>query len=255
MTLLYAFVGTVGLIVGSFLNVCIYRIPLGKSIVFPPSSCTECGSHIRPWQNIPVISYIFLRGRCAFCGTKISPIYPAVELLNALLYVAALYRFGPTAKGFVVMALLSSFVVITFIDLRHRIIPDGITLPGIIIGFALGTPVFGTGLTNSVMGALLGGGLLVLAGIVGEAVLGKESMGGGDVKLMAMVGAFFGWKVALASIMLGSVFGSVIGISLMALKVTDRNTLIPFGPFLVSGVTISIFFQQELFAWYSGIVV
>jgi leader peptidase (prepilin peptidase)/N-methyltransferase len=252
MTFAYAaFIG-LGLLIGSFLNVCIYRVPIGKSIVFPPSSCPECGSHIKPWHNIPVISYIFLGGRCASCGAGISPVYPVVETLNALLYAAALYRFGYGLRGLVVMALMSAFVVVTFIDLKHQIIPDGITLPGIIIGFALGPAAFGTGMLDSALGVVAGGGLLMFASMVGSVVLGKESMGGGDIKLMAMVGGFVGWKMVLVSIFIGSVIGSAVGVPLIAFKVIKRDTLIPFGPFLVAGSAIVIFFGPEIFAWYGG---
>jgi len=243
----YVITGAFGLLIGSFLNVCIYRIPLGKSIVYPPSSCTDCGSKIRPWQNIPVISYVFLKGRCASCGVSISPIYPAVEMLNALLYLAALYAFGPTARGALVMALMSVFIVITFIDLKHQIIPDGISLPGIVLGLVLGPLVFETGILNSILGALLGGGLFLLI-----AVVSRGGMGGGDIKLITMLGGFLGWKLILVTIFLGSVLGAVVGIALMVFRGMKRKTPIPFGPFLVVGAAITIFFGADLLNWYGG---
>src|SRR5512135_925778 len=145
MAFLYVLTSIVGLVIGSFLNVCIYRVPRDKSIVYPPSSCPACGSGIKPYHNIPVLSYIWLKGRCASCGARISIKYPAVEALNALLYVAAFYRFGVSLQTPLVMALLSAFIVVTFIDLEHQIIPDEITLPGIVLGLLLGPLVMHTG--------------------------------------------------------------------------------------------------------------
>jgi len=248
----YAVFLALGLVIGSFLNVCIYRLPRGKSIVSPPSACPGCGKPIRPWHNVPVLSYVWLRGRCSSCGGRISPKYPLVELLNAALYLMVLYRFGATAKGVTVMALMSAFVVVTFIDLDFRIIPDGITLPGIALGLVLGPLAMGTGMVDSMLGVVAGGGLLYLVGVFGKLVLGKEGMGGGDVKLMAMVGGFIGWRLVLLSIFLGSVMGSLVGVPLIALRVMRRDTMIPFGPFLVVGAAVSIFFGDGLIDWYGG---
>lgn len=254
MVFYYAVFFLLGLVIGSFLNVCIYRVPRGKSIVHPPSACPGCGKPIRPWHNIPVLSYLVLGGRCSECGARISPRYPLVEFLNAALYVAVLYHFGPTAKGVTVMALMSVFVVVTFIDLDFRIIPDGITLPGIVAGLLLGPLAMGTETADSVLGVLAGGGLLYLVGVFGKLVLGKDGMGGGDIKLMAMVGGFIGWRLALLSIFMGSVMGSLVGVPLIALKVMKRDTMIPFGPFLVAGAALSIFFGDRLIGWYGGLL-
>lgn len=248
MALPYFLAASFGLVVGSFLNVCIYRIPLEKSIAFPPSACPVCGSRIKPWHNIPVVSYVLLGGRCASCGVGISPLYPAVELLNALLYVAALHRFGPSARGLAVMALLSAFIVVTFIDIKHRIIPDGITLPGIILGLALGPLVFKTGLLNTLLGALVGGGLFYAI-----AVISKGGMGGGDIKLITMLGAFFGVKQVLLIILVGSTLGALAGGGLMLFQGMHRKTPIPFGPFLVAGAVVALFFGGEILAWYGGV--
>ncbi|MBI5189665.1 MAG: prepilin peptidase [Nitrospirae bacterium] len=248
MALLYFVAASFGLVIGSFLNVCIYRIPLDRSIVSPPSACPGCGSPIRPWQNIPVISYIFLGGRCASCGIRISPRYPAIELLNSLLYVAALYHFGPDVKALVVMALLSTFIVITFIDLDHQIIPDGISIPGIFAGLVLGPLVLGTGLVNSVLGALAGGGLFYVI-----ALLSKGGMGGGDIKLITMLGAFLGLQQVLLTIFVGSVLGALVGGGLMLLNRAHRKTPIPFGPFLVAGATVALFYGEEILGWYGGV--
>jgi leader peptidase (prepilin peptidase) / N-methyltransferase len=252
MAFLYALCSGMGLIIGSFLNVCIYRVPAGLSIVSPGSSCPGCNTPIRPWHNIPVISYLLLGGRCASCGMRISPRYPLVETLNALAYVFTLHQIGPSARAVVVMALMSAFIVIAFIDLDHRIIPNGITIPGMAAGLVLGPLVMGTGVLGSVLGLVAGGGLLYGVMVFGRVVLKKEGMGGGDVKLMAMVGSFIGWKLVLLSIFIGSFAGSIVGVPLIALKVIDRDTMIPFGPFLVAGSVFSIFYGTSLIGWYGG---
>jgi len=248
MLFLYASVFAFGLVIGSFLNVCIYRIPKGKSIVNPPSTCPACNSQIKPIHNIPVLSYILLRGRCAYCGTKISPIYPSIELLNAIAYVLVAARFGFNVKSALIMGLMSVFVVVTFIDLEHKIIPDGITLPGIAIGLLLGPLVLKISFIDSLLGVIVGGGLFFLV-----AVVSRGGMGGGDIKLIAMMGGFIGWKAVLLTIFLGSAFGAAVGIALMALKGMHRKTPIPFGPFLVAGAVAAIFWGGGLLEWYGGL--
>ncbi len=248
MPLLYAFVFAFGLIIGSFLNVCIYRLPKGKSIVNPPSCCPACNSQIRPHHNIPVVSYIFLRGRCAYCGTKISPIYPAIELLNAFAYVIVAWRFGLNAKSVLIMALMSVFIVVTFIDFEHKIIPDGITLPGIVLGLLLGPLVLKLSFTDSLLGVLVGGVLFFLI-----AVISRGGMGGGDIKFIAMMGGFLGWKGVLLTIFFGSTLGAAVGIGLMLFKGMHRKTPIPFGPFLVAGAVIAIFLGGDFLKWYGGL--
>ncbi len=244
-----------GLVVGSFLNVCIYRIPRKKSIVSPPSACPSCGTKIKPWHNIPVISYVMLRGRCAYCSAAISARYPLIEFLNAVLYIAALKRFGPSPAGILVMALISTFIVVTFIDLEHQIIPDSITLPGIALGLVLGPLVFKVPYTpwhiaffNSFIGMALGGGAFYLI-----AVVSRGGMGGGDIKLIAMIGAFLGWRAVLLTIFVGSFLGAIVGIWLMVFKGMKRKTPIPFGPFLVAGAMSAIFYGSTFFRWYGHI--
>ena len=248
MFLPYAAVFAFGLIIGSFLNVCIYRIPKGKSIVNPPSSCPGCNSQITPVHNIPVLSYIFLRGRCAYCGTKISPIYPAIELLNAVTYIMVAAKFGFDEKSALIMALMSVFIVVTFIDLEHKIIPDGITIPGIALGLLLGPLVFKISFINSLLGVVVGGGLFFLI-----AVVSRGGMGGGDIKLIAMMGGFIGWKAVLLTIFMGSAFGATVGIGLMVFKGMHRKTPIPFGPFLVAGAVAAIFWGGGILEWYGGL--
>ena len=262
-----------GLIVGSFLNVCIARLPLDQSIVHPRSRCPRCGSAIAWFDNIPVVSYLVLRGKCRKCGQPISLRYPIVELLNAFCYLWTYAEFGLSGEALLVMLLCSSFVVITFIDLDHQIIPDVITLPGIAIGLAAapffmsalaGPPPFSLGqvtafsgpyasaLVNSVIGLLFGGGPLFLIGWIWEKVRKVEAMGGGDVKLMAMVGTFLGWKGALLSIFIGAFAGSIVGVTLIALKKHESDKVIPFGPFLVIGALISLFYGRDVIVWYFG---
>ncbi|HEY3347798.1 MAG TPA: prepilin peptidase [Nitrospirota bacterium] len=248
MLVIYLVVFMFGLVVGSFLNVCIYRLPLGKSIVSPPSACPACGTQIKPYHNIPVFSYLFLGGKCAYCGEPISVRYPAIELLNALGYTAAVYRFGADPKAFLVMLLFSVFVVITFIDLKYQIIPDYITLPGIVFGLAFGPLFFNTGFINSLVGAVAGGGLFFLI-----AVVSRGGMGGGDIKFIAMVGAFLGWRPVLMTIFFGSLLGALVGAGLLISKKAGRKTPIPFGPFLVAGALISIFFGENILDFYLNI--
>ncbi|GAB5046436.1 prepilin peptidase [Thermodesulfovibrio sp. TK110] len=251
----------VGLIVGSFLNVCIYRIPRKLSIIKPASYCPSCGNSIKPWHNIPVLSFLFLKGKCAYCGTKISLRYPVVELLNGILYVLAYLNFSLLFLPFVLI-FISALIVISFIDLDFQIIPDQISIPliflGIILSFFsgpqkivdfLGCPSHNSlnlaqGIKDSLIGIVVGGGSLLIVSLIS-----KGGMGGGDVKLNAAVGAFLGWKSALLTIFIGSLAGSIIGI--LILKKTG-NRKIPFGPFLSLGALICLFFGERLLNWYFG---
>ncbi|MBI4687137.1 MAG: prepilin peptidase [Nitrospirae bacterium] len=257
---LYIIVFIFGAIIGSFLNVCIYRMPKGLSIVRPSSSCPSCGNPIRFYDNIPIISYLFLGGRCRRCGAMISLKYPAVELLNAVLYMTVFQRFGAYFSWpvFVYFLFVSSLIVITFIDFQYQIIPDSITLPGIIIGLALGStilpdPFNSTGLLGlkaSLTGVALGGGLFYLIAVVGTAVFKKEAMGGGDIKMMAMVGGILGWKGVLLTTFFGSLFGSIVGIAIISIKGREWGSKIPFGPYLALGSLLSLFFGHKFLIWY-----
>jgi len=242
-----------GLIIGSFLNVCIYRIPREQSIVHPPSSCTACGAPIKPWDNIPLLSYLLLAGKCRKCGVKISLRYPVVELLNGVMYAAVVLHFGIGWYLPLLFALVSAMVVITFIDLDFQIIPDVITLPGMFIGlaaahFLLPDPFARysvLGFSNSLIGLFAGGVSFYLI-----AILSKGGMGGGDVKMMAMVGAFMGWKGVFLTTLVGSLTGSLVGIALMIFKGKGRKTKIPFGPFLALGSLVTLFFGRTIIDWY-----
>lgn len=239
-----------GMVVGSFLNVCICRMPKGESVVSPPSHCPNCDYLIRWYDNIPLLSYLLLRGRCRGCGARISIQYPLVELLNGLLTLALFLRFGPTLAFLVLFLFCSALVVITFIDLEHQIIPDEISLPGIVIGFICSFFLPGHSWLNSLLGILLGGGSLLLVAYAYQWLTGKEGMGGGDIKLLAMMGAFLGWKSILFIIFASSLVGSVIGITMMLVQKKDSKLAIPFGPYLAFGAVLYIFYGRQIIHWY-----
>jgi leader peptidase (prepilin peptidase)/N-methyltransferase len=264
-----------GLVVGSFLNVCIVRLPRDRSIVSPPSHCPRCRASIKFYDNIPVISFLLLRGKCRNCGLPISWRYPLVELMNGLLYLWIVHEFGINGEAFLLMLLCSSLIVITFIDFDHQIIPDVISLPGMLVGLAfapffmtaLGDPLpfhldsliphagpYLTGFLNSLIGLLLGGGPLFAIGWLWEKLRRIEAMGGGDVKLMGMVGSFLGWKGALLTIMLGALVGSIVGLSLILLKRQTMEKVIPFGPFLAFGAVATVFYGSDILSWYLGLI-
>ncbi|MHB8057976.1 MAG: prepilin peptidase [Desulfuromonadaceae bacterium] len=248
-----AFAFVFGTLVGSFLNVCICRLPKDESIVSPPSHCPFCSYQIRWYDNIPLLSYLLLRGKCRGCGARISIQYPFVELLNGVLTMLLFLRFGPTPVFAALFLFCSALVVITFIDIEHQIIPDEISLPGIIVGFALSFFLQGHGWLNSLLGILLGGGSLLLVAYSYQRLTGKEGMGGGDIKLLAMMGAFLGWKAVPFIIFASSLIGSVVGISIMLLQKKDTKLAIPFGPYLAVGAVLYIFYGKALILWYLGL--
>lgn len=245
---IFAFV--FGAMVGSFLNVCIYRLPKGESVVFPPSHCPNCDYRIRFYDNIPVISYLLLGGKCRSCKSRISPQYPVVELINGLLTLFLFIKFGPTWTFLFLFLFCSALVVITFIDLEHQIIPDLISLPGIVIGFAASFFLPWLGWKNSLVGILIGGGCLLIIAYGYQFLTKKEGMGGGDIKLLAMMGAFLGWRSVPFIIFVSSLVGSIIGITLMLVQKKDAKLAIPFGPFLAFGAILYIFFGKEMIWWY-----
>jgi leader peptidase (prepilin peptidase)/N-methyltransferase len=242
-----------GMLVGSFLNVCICRMPKGESVVFPPSHCPQCDYHIRWYDNIPLFSYLLLRAKCRGCGLHISLQYPLVELLNGLLTLALFLRVGPTFAFLVLFLFCSALVVITFIDLEHQIIPDEISLSGIVIGFVLSFFLQGHSWLNSLLGILLGGGSLLLVAYGYQWLTGKEGMGGGDIKLLAMMGAFLGWKSIPFIIFASSLIGSVIGITIMLIQKKDSKLAIPFGPYLAFAAVVYIFYGRQIIHWYLNV--
>lgn len=258
--MIYILVFVFGLIIGSFLNVCIYRIPEGLSVVSPSSRCTSCGTPIKFYDNIPILSYIILMGRCRSCGTKLSLKYPLIEFINAVLYVVVLYRVGYGSPLVLLsyLVFVSSLVVIFLIDLEHQIIPNSITLPGIPIAIVLGSTILPDpllpgnllGIKASVAGCLAGGGSFYLIAVIGKAVFKKDAMGGGDIKMMAMAGGLLGWKGILLTAFLASLLGSIIGISLILIKGKEWGARIPFGPYLALGAFISLFWGHDILRWY-----
>jgi leader peptidase (prepilin peptidase)/N-methyltransferase len=243
-----------GLVIGSFLNVCIHRLPSSQSIVHPRSRCPQCGHLIRVYDNIPVLSYLILGGRCRDCGARISLRYPVVELLSGAFAAMAVARFGLGWQALLMYALIAAFLVITFIDLDHRIIPDVITLPGIPIGLAAS---FGPGMISpleSLVGILAGGGSLFLVAWGYQLVTKREGMGGGDIKLLAMIGAFIGWKGVLLTIFIASLTGTLAGMALIFRRRGDMKLAVPFGPFLAVGAIAYLFMGPELMSWYLAAV-
>lgn len=240
------FIVIVGLLVGSFLNVCIYRLAKNESVVYPRSHCPKCWTKLGFWDLIPVLSYVMLHGRCRYCNNKFSARYAFVELLTAYMFFLAYMHCGLTLKLFVFLYLLSVFIVITFIDFDWQIIPDQITLNGIILGLLLSIILwsrpdtdnlsFYTSLNDSIWGILSGGGILLSI-----AVLSGGGMGGGDVKLAALIGSFLGWKITLLGLLLACFIGSFVGVILILLGYKKRKDCIAFGPYIAIGTTIVMF--------------
>jgi leader peptidase (prepilin peptidase) / N-methyltransferase len=276
MTLAPWMYGLLGLVIGSFLNVCIYRLPRSESIVFPGSHCPNCAKAIAPYDNIPVLSFLWLLGRCRHCGTPISFQYPLVELLAGSAFYFSAMRWGLTAPAFIGSLFLSALIVLFFVDFHHQILPNSITLPGTLVGILLSpfqfqdfyqdavtlrltawiapnsTPALWPWI-GSVFGVLVGGGLLFLVGFVFQVVRKKQGLGMGDVKMMSMVGAFLGWRLALFTIFAGSLLGSFLGIFLILFFGKSLQTKLAFGTFLSLGATAALFWGLPLIQWYSHI--
>jgi leader peptidase (prepilin peptidase) / N-methyltransferase len=238
-----------GLMVGSFLNVCIHRLPRHESIAFPGSHCTTCGRAIKWYQNVPVLSWLLLRGKCAGCGERISLIYPLVELLTGAVFAVHYLRFG--WEWLLVPRLLfaCALIVLAFIDLRHRILPNPITLGGIVIGL-LFSVVFPPGWQSALIGVLLGGGLLFLIGEVYFRLRGIEGMGMGDVKMLGMIGAFLGWQAVVVTMVLASFGGAIVGMVMMGTQKGDMKYALPFGTFLSAAALVASLFGDSMVQWY-----
>ncbi|TWJ32790.1 prepilin peptidase [Geobacter argillaceus] len=249
----YIFAFLFGAVVGSFLNVCICRLPEGRSVVFPPSACPSCGAAIRWYDNIPIVSYLVLRGRCRSCSASISWRYPLVETLNGLLTLVLFLRFGPSLTFLALFLFCSALVAITFIDFDHQIIPDVISLPGIVVGFVFSFFLPWLGWRSSLIGIVAGGGVIWLIIELYYRLRKEEGMGGGDVKLLAMIGAFLGWRAILFTLFAASLVGSVVGVSLMFLQKKDGKLAIPFGPYLAFGAVLYIFYGKQIIYWYLNI--
>ncbi|PIE75105.1 MAG: prepilin peptidase [Deltaproteobacteria bacterium] len=253
--LIFIAAGIYGACIGSFMNVCIARIPEKMSIVSPRSYCPSCGSQIKWYDNIPVISYLILSGKCRQCNKKISIQYPAVEIMTAFFSVYSISSFSFTLKALAVFIFVSVLIVISFIDLEHKIIPDIISLPGIPLFFAAGFFIMGWNLKNLVLGVLVGGGSLYLVALIYYLITKKEGMGGGDIKLLAMIGAFIGYKGVFFTVFASSLTGTLAGIAFMLLKEKNFKYAIPFGPFLSLGAVIYIFLGKYLINVYMNLII
>jgi len=242
-------VGIVGAIIGSFLNVCIWRIPREESIVFPASHCPACSHPIRFFDNMPIISWLILRGRCRDCGASISPRYPLVEALTAALAVLLFWKYGFSLQLLCAFLFTAALIVITFIDIDYQIIPDVISLPGIPLCFLAAVFFMGVPFLESLIGILVGGGILYVIAVGYEWITKREGMGGGDIKLLAMLGAFFGWKSLLFIVLCSSLTGAVVGMTAMVIQGQDMKYAVPFGPFLALGA-VAYFFLGDAFLRY-----
>ncbi len=262
-----------GLIVGSFLNVVIYRLPLIMqsrwntdcrehlgltdqnteetiSLSLPASHCPHCKASIKAWQNIPVISYLLLRGKCANCGAKISIRYPLVELISGLLTITVIWHYGLTVAGVSAALLVWSLIALAFIDLDHQLLPDSITLPMLWLGLLLNASSVFTDPVSAIYGAAFGYLSLWLIFQLFRLLTGKEGMGFGDFKLLALFGAWFGWQLLPLIVVIASVTGALIGIAMIALRKHEREIPIPFGPYLAIAGIIAMFWGEPLNNWY-----
>jgi len=244
-TVLYVLVITGGLLFGSFTNVIIARIPHGESVVTPSSHCPRCGHRLNALDLVPVLSWLFLQRKCRYCSGSISRRYPLVELLTAVLFAGVYWRWGMSAETLAGCILVIILVSTAFIDLDEGIIPDIITIPAVVIGLAISWATIG--FFPALWGALAFGGILFLV-----VVLSRGGMGGGDVKLAAVIGAFTGIPGAIITLLLSSFLGAVFGITLMALGKAGRKTPVKFGPFLAIGAYTAYLFSNQIAAWYMG---
>ena len=277
-TFAYIIAGAFGAIIGSFLNVVIHRVPREQSIVFPHSRCPTCGNVIAFYDNIPILSYLVLRGKCRSCKAHISARYPAVELLTALLFVAVTWHDGLTAALPFDLVFAAALMALVFIDAEHMILPNAITYPGIIFSIVarvaipvlsgtphfddLGSlsqgplanfPIWTASLVGALIGALIGGGSLWLMGWTWKKLRGVEAMGLGDVKMMFMVGAYLGWRLTILTIFMGVLSGSIIGVALMMRQgKRDMQMLLPFGIFLGIGSIVALLVGPNIVEWYAG---
>jgi len=254
-TLSGIFIFILGAMTGSFLNVCIVRLPLEKSIVFPASHCVACRTPIKWYDNIPLFSWLILRGRCRACREKISFRYWLVELLTGVIFFLFFKHYGFQSILWPYLVMVSGFIVATFVDFEYRIIPDEVSIGGMVIGVIFSliipelhgvqSPFLGVG--YSLLGLLVGGGSIYLMGVIGDFVFKKETMGGGDVKLMAMVGAFMGWKLALLTFFLAPFYGAGFGI---VEKIRTKDSTIAYGPFLIMGALTSLFWGERIIYFF-----
>jgi leader peptidase (prepilin peptidase) / N-methyltransferase len=240
---------TFGALVGSFLNVCIYRLPLGTSIVWPGSACPHCGRALAWFENIPIVSYLALRGRCRSCGATISPRYPAIEALTAAMFALGWWYYGPGVLLASRLVLGCALIVLFEIDREHQLLPHAITLPGILVGFLFS---FFTepGWQSSLLGILIGGGTLLAVGYTYYWLRHEEGLGMGDFKMLAMIGAFLGWPLTLVTLMMASFVGSIVGVFLIAANRGGMKSALPFGTFLAVGALAAATVGPSVLQWY-----
>jgi len=248
------FIFAFGLCVGSFINVCIYRLPSNQSIVYPRSFCPRCEVPIRFYDNIPVLSYILLLGRCRHCKARIPFRYVLVEIAGGAFAVLTYLKFGLSVEALLYYLFIAALLVITYIDIDHRIIPDVISIPGIPAGFAASFFLPALSYRDSLMGIFIGGGTLYGIAWAYHALTRKEGMGGGDIKLLAMIGAFIGWKGVLFTVFVSSAVGTVCGMAVMLHQRGGMKLAIPFGPFLSIGAIAYVYFGPDLISWYFGML-
>mgnify|MGYP001092499501 CR=1 FL=1 len=276
MPLFLLFYTLIGLVIGSFLNVCIVRLPRHQSVILPGSRCPHCGSRIRPYDNIPVLSYLWLRGKCRSCGLRISLQYPAVELLTGLAFLLCASSWGPAAPAFLNSLFLSGLIVLGFIDYQHQTLPNRVTLPGAVAGFLFSSfqarAFFEDPLTcglasllsqenpdsilpyaGSALGALIGAGFLFVVAFAYQVLRKRQGLGMGDVKMLAMVGSFLGWRPALLTIFVASLLGSILGVFLILFRGKNLQSRLAFGTFLGTAAALILFFGLPLIRWYAAL--
>jgi leader peptidase (prepilin peptidase)/N-methyltransferase len=247
-----AIVALVGLAIGSFLNVVIHRLPRRESLVSPGSRCPSCGYALGAVDNVPVLSWVLLGGRCRKCRTRISVRYPVVELVTAAVFIAHYYVFGWTPLLAVRLVFASSLVALFAIDLEHHLLPDAITLPGIVVGL-LASLFLPPGIRDALIGILAGGGVLWLIGEAYYRYAGEEGMGGGDVKMLAMIGAFLGWKLVIVTLVFSSIAGAVIGLAVIAIRRGGMKYALPYGTFLSVAALVASLYGEQIVHWYTGL--
>ena len=238
-----------GLLIGSFLNVIIYRLPRNESIIFPTSHCPFCNQKIAFYDNIPLLSFVILRGRCRYCKKRISLQYPLVEMISGIILPLSFFLYGFELRFFVTVLFLYLLLPIFFIDMKHQVIPDKISIPGIVAGFAFSFFVTDINWLGSLIGIVVGGGVILLTAVAGKWVFKKEAMGMGDVMLFMMIGAFLGWQKVFLTLILASLLGSIIGGIIVARK-KKKDTVVPFGPFINVAAVISYFWGTFLIEKY-----
>jgi leader peptidase (prepilin peptidase)/N-methyltransferase len=240
-----------GAAIGSFLNGCIYRLPLGRSVVWPSSACPSCSRQLAWFENVPVVSWMVLMGRCRTCRAPIAIRYPLIEALTGAMFAAAFAYYGPGWLLASRLILGCALIVLFAIDLEHHLLPNVITLPGIVVGFALSF-FTGLGWVSSLIGIAIGGGLLFAIAEAYYRLRHEEGLGMGDVKMLAMIGAFLGWPATLMTLMMGSIAGSIVGMLIIALRRGDMKYALPFGTFLAMGAALAATIGPNLLNWYLG---